>query len=100
MQLLYNVWAAVGTSLAIPTRDQHDAALAISSQVVMGLTSAGILVRFGDYQRSIVCSRQAYEELLHLVACFHDAATAKRYLLGRTPKAGDVRAGGPGRAGG
>jgi hypothetical protein len=91
MQVLYDAWAAVGTRLNIPTRPQKDATLAISSQVVMALTSAGVLVLSGDYQRSIVCSRQAYEELLHLVACQHDVNAAKRYLRGRTPKPRDIR---------
>jgi hypothetical protein len=91
MQVLYDAWAAVGTTLDIPTRSQKDATLAISAQVVMALTSAGVLVLSGDYQRSIVCSRQAYEELLHLVACQHDVNTADRYLRGRTPKPADIR---------
>lgn len=91
MQLLYDLYAAAATRLAIPYRDRKEAALMTSTQAVSALTSAGVLLLRGDAVRSIVCSRQGFEEFLHYFACLNVEGVALRYLHGETPKAGEVR---------
>lgn len=91
MQLLYDIYAAAGTRLAIPDRDRKEAALMTSTQAVSALTSAGVLLLQGDAARSIVCSRQGFEEFLHYFACLNVVGVARRYLDGKTPRAGEIR---------
>lgn len=85
MQPLYDLYAAAATRLAVPHRDRKEAALMTSTQAFSALTSAGVLVLRGDAVRSIVCSRQGFEEFLHYFACLNVAGVALRYLDGKTP---------------
>lgn len=91
MQLLYDIYAAAATRMAIPYEDRKAAAMATTTQAVTALTSAGLLLTRGDSVRSIVCSRQGLEELLHFYACLNIDGFAKRYLEGETPRPVDVR---------
>ena len=58
MQLLYDIYAAAATRLAVPYQDRKVAALTTSTQAVSALASAGVLLTRGDSVRSVVCSRQ------------------------------------------
>jgi len=91
MQLLYDIYAAAATRLAVPFRERKEAALMTSTQAVSALSSAGMLALQGDAVRSIVCSRQGLEELLHNLACLHVPDVAARYLDGKTPRPFEVR---------
>lgn len=91
MQLLYDTYAAAATRLAVPHADRKDAALMTSTQAVSALSSAGTLALQGDSVRSIVCSRQGLEELLHYLACLYVPGVAARYLDGKTPRPVEIR---------
>ena len=87
MQLLYDIYEAAATRLAVSYPDRKDAAFMTSAQAVSALSSAGTLALQGDAVRSIVCSRQGLEELLHCLACLHVPGVAARTSTSSMPKA-------------